>query len=250
MPDTDKTKILIVDDLPQNLISMEALLQAPDRNIIQAASGNEALELILDHDFALILLDVQMPDMDGFETAELIRKRNHSKHIPIIFVTASNKKQQHLFRGYDTGAVDYLFKPVNTQVLEAKINLFLELYKQRMALEQTSRELKETVENLKEANKKLQEQQDATIEQERLKTLLQMAGTTAHELGQPLTVLLGHLELMGINKDNPVKLAKGMAKAREAGKRINTIVKKIQNIRQVETKPYLKNISIIDLDRS
>ena len=91
---------------------------------------------------------------------------------------------------------------------------------------------------------------DFAIEQEQLKTLLQMAGATAHELGQPLTVLLGNIELMAIYKDNPEKLASGMAKVKEAGKRITSIVKKIQNIRQVETKPYAKDISIIDLDQS
>ncbi len=250
MHDTEKTKILIVDDLPQNLISLEALLQTPDRNIVQATSGNDALKIILDHDFALILLDVQMPGMDGFETAELIRKGNRFKHIPIIFVTAISKEQKHMFKGYETGAVDYLFKPLNPQILEAKVNVFIELYRKRMTLKQTTKKLQETIENLEEANKRILEHQNFEIEQERLKTLLQMAGATAHELGQPLTVLLGYIELMGLYKDNPEKLASGMAKVKEAGKRITSIVKKIQNIRQVETKPYAKDISIIDLDQS
>ncbi len=250
MPDTEKIKILLVDDIPQNLINLEALLQAPDRDIIQATSGNEALELILVHDFAVILLDVQMPGMDGFETAELIRKRNKSRDIPIIYLTAINREEQHMFKGYETGVVDYLFKPIRPQILEAKIKVFLEFYKQRMSLEQTSVNLKETVEDLEEANKRIQEQQHFAIEQERLKTLLQMAGATAHELGQPLTVLLGNIELMGINKEDPEKLAGGMVKVKEARKRISSIVKKIQNIRQVETKPYVKGISMIDLDKS
>lgn len=249
MPNTGKIKILLVDDKPQNLIALEALLQAPDRNIIQATSGNEALELILDHAFAVILLDVQMPGMDGFETAELIRKRNQSRHIPIIFVTAISKEQKHMFKGYETGAVDYLFKPIDPLILKTKVKVFIEIYRQRMALEQTTKKLEETIENLEEANKRILEQQDFVIEQERLKTLLQIAGATAHELGQPLTVLLGNIELMGLYKDNPEKLACGMAKVREAGNRISSIIRKIQSIRQVETKPYLKDISIIDLDQ-
>ncbi len=250
MSDTEKIKILIVDDKPQNLVALEALLQAPDRSIFLATSGNEALGTILDHDFAVILLDIQMPGMDGFETAQLIRKRHRSMHIPIIFVTAISKEQKHMFKGYETGAVDYLFKPINPQILETKVNVFIELYRQRMALEQTTKKLEETIAHLEQANKRILEQQDFAIAQERLKTLLQMAGTTAHELGQPLTVLLGNIELMGINKDNPEKLANGMAKVKEAGKRITSIVKKIQSIRQVETKPYVKDISIIDLDQS
>ncbi len=250
MSDRARIKILLVDDKHQNLIALEALLQAPDRNIMQADSGNKALGLILEHDFAAILLDVQMPGMDGFETAELIRKRSQSRHIPILFVTAISKEQKHMFKGYETGAVDYLFKPINPQILEAKITIFIELYRQRMALENTNRILDKTIQDLERANKRILKHQDSIVEQERLKTLLQMAGTTAHELGQPLTVLLGNIELMGIYKDNPEKMARGMVKVKEAGVRISSIVRKIQSIRQVEIKPYVKDISIIDLDKS
>ncbi len=249
MPTIEKTDILIVDDKPRNLIALEALLEAPDRNIIQATSGNEALGLVLKYNFAVILLDVQMPGMDGFETAELIRNRDQSRHIPIIFVTAISKEQKHIFKGYEAGAVDYLFKPLDPKILETKVKIFIELYKHRKMLEKTTMELEQTVERLEKANRKIREQQEFVIEQERLKTLLQMAGATAHELGQPLTVLLGNIELMGLYKNNPEKLASGMAKIKEAGKRISSIIKKIQNIRHSETRPYLENISIIDLDQ-
>ena len=110
MNEMERTNVLIVDDRPENLLALESLLENPSLNIMKANSGNEALGLVLQHDFALVLLDVQMPEMDGFETAELMRSSQKTKHIPIIFVTAISKEQQHIFKGYEAGAVDYLFK--------------------------------------------------------------------------------------------------------------------------------------------
>lgn len=105
---TEKLNILIADDKLENLIVLEALIQSPELNIVKARSGNEALRLMLKYEFALVLLDVQMPDMDGFETAKRIRNGKKTKHIPIIFVTATNKDQKFVFEGYKSGAVDYL----------------------------------------------------------------------------------------------------------------------------------------------
>jgi diguanylate cyclase (GGDEF)-like protein len=138
---TDKPGILIVDDKPMNLISLEAILAADPVDIVKAGSGNEALGLVLEREFALILLDVQMPDMDGFETAELIRSNPKTHHIPIIFISAVNQDEAHLFRGYDTGAVDYLFKPVDSHILRSKIRVFIELYEQKKEREALSRHL-------------------------------------------------------------------------------------------------------------
>ena len=123
--------ILTVDDKPANLLALRKILERPGLNIVEATSGNDALALMLEHDFALILLDVQMPDMDGFETAELMRGNEETKHIPIIFVTAINKEQKYVFEGYDKGAVDYLFKPLDPDILQSKVNIFLELHKQK-----------------------------------------------------------------------------------------------------------------------
>ena len=100
MNEIERTNVLIVDDRPENLLALESLLENPSLNILKANSGNEALGLVLRHDFALVLLDVQMPEMDGFETAELMRSSLKTKHIPIIFVTAISKEQQHIFKGY------------------------------------------------------------------------------------------------------------------------------------------------------
>src|SRR5204862_5327068 len=111
--------ILIVDDRPENLLSLEAILDDPARRLVKARSGAEALKRVLAQDFAVILLDVQMPGMDGYETARLIRQRERSRHIPIIFVTAHERTEASLTRGYGSGAVDFLFKPLVPQVLQS-----------------------------------------------------------------------------------------------------------------------------------
>lgn len=122
-------KILAVDDKPENLFALEASLDFPNVDVVKASSGNEALTLVLENDFALVLLDVQMPDMDGFETAELMRSNPATKHIPIIFVTAISVEQKHVFRGYEAGAVDYLFKPIDPEILTSKVAIFCELFR-------------------------------------------------------------------------------------------------------------------------
>src|SRR5258708_11216214 len=123
---SEKAKILLVDDNPDNLISIEAALDTMNQEIVSARSGTEALRYLLENDFAAILLDVKMPDMDGFETAELIRSRKRSQHTPILFLTAY-RNEEHLFRGYDLGAVDFLFKPIVPEILRSKWPGFLEL---------------------------------------------------------------------------------------------------------------------------
>jgi CheY-like chemotaxis protein len=119
-----KSNILIVDDRPDKLLALEAILASLGENIIQARSGKEALRLLLRHDFAVILLDVSMPGMDGFETASLIRQRLSSEHTPIIFITAVGDSLTHVSRGYSLGAVDYLLTPVLPDVLRSKVSAF------------------------------------------------------------------------------------------------------------------------------
>ncbi|MFH2091706.1 MAG: response regulator, partial [Pseudomonadota bacterium] len=116
----EKTDILIVDDKPGNLIAMEALLEDEDTNIVKAESGNAALGLLLEHDFALVILDIQMPEMDGIETARIMRKNKQTSQIPIVFVTAINKEEHHIFEGYNAGAVDYIFKPFEPLIFKSK----------------------------------------------------------------------------------------------------------------------------------
>ena len=135
MSNKNKINILIVDDRPENLISLENLLKEDDVQIYKAQSGIEALELLLNHDaFALALLDVQMPEMNGFELAELMRGKEKTKSIPIIFVTAGAIDAQYTFMGYDAGAVDFLYKPLDTRIVKSKVKVFKELEQQKLII--------------------------------------------------------------------------------------------------------------------
>src|SRR5579884_2448410 len=130
-----KVKILMVDDRPANLLALETILEDLGQDLVKATSGKEALRYLLNNDFAVILLDVKMPEMDGFETAALIRERERSRHTPILFVTA-HKDDEHLFRGYYAGAVDFLYKPINPEVLRSKVSVFVDLSRKSELLRQ------------------------------------------------------------------------------------------------------------------
>src|SRR5882672_11726454 len=132
-------KCLLVDDLEENLLALAALLQRQDVEILTAQSGSEALELLLVHDVALAFLDVQMPEMDGFELAELMRGSERTRNVPIIFVTAGARDQHRLFKGYETGAVDFLYKPIDPHLLTNKADVFFQLYRQKQQLVQELR---------------------------------------------------------------------------------------------------------------
>ena len=242
MEDFQKNYVLAVDDKPENLLAIEALLTDLDLEVVCAASGQEALALMLDYEFAVVLLDVQMPEIDGFEMAELMRANDRTKHIPIIFVTAINKEERHVFRGYEAGAVDYLFKPLEPEFVRSKVNVFLELYRQKVTIQKSA-------ETLRRVNQQILDQQKSVIEEERLNLLLQMAGATAHELNQPLTVLLGNIELMGLTEHNSEQQRKHLSRINESGRRIADIIKKIQTIRHDEIKPHLPGTSIINLEQ-
>ncbi|MCF6777024.1 EAL domain-containing protein [Thiotrichales bacterium 19X7-9] len=151
-----KSNILIVDDLEDNLVAMVEALEGIDANLVTANSGEKALELMIDEEFAVVLMDVQMPRMGGFETAELMRKNKRTRGIPIIFVTAISKEQQYVFQGYEAGAVDYLFKPIETHILKSKIQIFLNIYQQKNTeILQTVSELRIVKRELKEKNQEL-----------------------------------------------------------------------------------------------
>jgi CheY-like chemotaxis protein len=125
--DEPPAKILLVDDRPENLVALEAILASLGQELVSVGSGEEALKRLLTEEFAVILLDVQMPGMDGFETAAHIKQRERTRHIPIIFLTAISSEAGHAFRGYSAGAADYLAKPFDPWVLRAKVNVFVEL---------------------------------------------------------------------------------------------------------------------------
>jgi two-component system, sensor histidine kinase and response regulator len=171
---SDSIKFLLVDDVEENLVALAALLQQPGLEIFQARSATEALELLLVHDFAIAILDVQMPEMDGFELAELMRGPERSRHVPIIFVTAGARDQHRVFKGYESGAVDFLFKPIDPAILRHKAAVFFELYRQR---QQLAREI--------EARDRLVTQLSETL---RLNEMFYAA--LGHDLRNPLSAIV------------------------------------------------------------
>ena len=137
----DRVNILLVDDQPNNLLALESILSDSGENLVTAASGTQALRHMLEMEFAVILLDVQMPDLDGFETAALIRQRDRSRDTPIIFLTALSRSETNVFRGYELGAVDYIFKPFHPEILRSKVNVFVDLFRKRDAIKRQAQEL-------------------------------------------------------------------------------------------------------------
>ena len=183
----ETTKILLVDDRPENLLVLENILEDPELEFYKATSGNEALGLVLGNDFALVLLDVQMPGMDGFEIAELMRGIEKTKHIPIIFVTAISKEEKHIFKGYEAGAVDYLFKPLEPEILKSKVKVFLELYKQKILLQKQAQELKQKMQELSIAQKAAEAANVAKSA---------FLANMSHEIRTPMNAIIGMADLL------------------------------------------------------
>lgn len=181
---------LLVDDLEENLLALEALLQRDGLTCLKARSGEEALELLLEHEVALALLDVQMPGMDGFELAEFMRGSERARHIPIIFVTAGAASNQRRFRGYEAGAVDFIQKPIEAHILRSKANVFFDLYEQRRQIEAQRDELEAAAQALRRADR----HKDNFL------------AVLAHELRNPVAALGGGLHLL--NKDIPAERAR------------------------------------------
>lgn len=156
------TKVLIVDDRVENLIALEAILDDDNIEVIKANSGNEALKIMINNNISLVLLDIQMPGMNGFEVAEIMRSSSKTSDIPIIFVTAINKEESYVFKGYELGGVDYIYKPIRSEILKSKVKVFLKLQNQKRIimqkaedLERKITELERTKTELKDLNKKL-----------------------------------------------------------------------------------------------
>lgn len=183
----NKTKLLIVDDLAENLLALEAVLRQDDRLIFQAKSGEQALALLLDHDFALAILDVQMPDMNGFELAELMRGTEKTRHIPIVFVSAAGKELNYAFQGYESGAVDFLHKPLDVDAVKSKVNVFVELYRQRQETRRQLRALEKSRQVQEELVKELQTTHGELQSAVRMRD--DFMSMVAHELRTPLNTL-------------------------------------------------------------
>ncbi|GAB2737342.1 response regulator [Kitasatospora kifunensis] len=181
-----KAKILLVDDRPENLLALEAILSALDQTLVRAVSGEEALKALLTDDFAVILLDVQMPGMDGFETAAHIKRRERTRDIPIIFLTAINHGPHHTFRGYAAGAVDYISKPFDPWVLRAKVSVFVDLYVKNCQLKEQAALLRLQLEDDRQG-----EGRPGTSTAEPLLTELSARLASVEEQAEALTKQLG-----------------------------------------------------------
>jgi len=196
----DAVKCLLVDDLEENLLALSALLEGDDVQLLTARSGAEALELLLVHDVALALLDVHMPELDGFGLAELMRGAERTRHVPIIFVTAGARDQHRVFKGYESGAVDFMFKPIEAHILKSKAGVFFQLYRQK---QQLARDLTERTETLR-----LNEMFTALL---------------AHDLRNPLSAIVTSAQLLR-RDSNEDAVHETAARMLSAGKRMGRMI--------------------------
>jgi len=249
-----RVKLLLVDDRPENLIALEAILEPLGQTLVLAHSGQEALKCVLQHDFACILLDVQMPDMNGFDTAQIIKSREKSRYIPIIFLSAINKEDSYVFKGYSMGAVDYVFKPFNPDVLRSKVAVFVDLYlKQQQIVEQAEmlaesqrRELElehraelleteaKSAAQLAELNKQLQERQ-RQLEQA-MGVRNRFYASMSHELRTPINAVIGYSTLMIDNIYGPLneKQREGLQRTLRAARHLLELVNDVLDLSKIE----------------
>ncbi len=260
---TQQVDILLVDDHEENLLALEAILVNPSYNLVRASSGRAALKEVLKRDFALLLLDVAMPDLDGYETAELIRQRERSRETPIIFLTANYRSDAHVFRGYSVGAVDYLFKPFSPEILQSKVAVFVELFlkrealqRQRQALLYAHEELEDRVRartrELAEANQLLREEVDERkrIEADRLVLLEserraraeaeavnrlkdEFLATLSHELRTPLNAILGWSFLLTSGKSDSAMMERAIGVIRNNALAQSQLIEDILDVSRI-----------------
>nr|WP_180206421.1 hybrid sensor histidine kinase/response regulator [Pseudomonas sp. SbOxS1]NYU06660.1 hybrid sensor histidine kinase/response regulator [Pseudomonas sp. SbOxS1] len=197
-----QAKLLIVDDLPENLLALEALIKREDRIVYKALSADEALSLLLQHEFAMAILDVQMPGMNGFELAELMRGTEKTRNIPIVFVSAAGRELNYAFKGYESGAVDFLHKPLDIQAVKSKVNVFVDLYRQSKAMKQQVEALEQSRREQEALLKQLRSTQLELEQAVRMRD--DFMSIVAHEVRTPLNGLILETQLrkMHLARDN------------------------------------------------
>jgi signal transduction histidine kinase len=199
LPEMEPAKLLIVDDLPENLLALDALIRNEDIEVFKASSGEDALELLLRHEFALAILDVQMPGMDGFQLAEMMRGAERTRHIPIVFVSAAGRELNYAFKGYESGAVDFLYKPLDPMAVRSKVNVFVELYRQRKTLRT---QLSALERSRHEQEVLLGELQQTQVElQHAVRMRDDFMSMVSHELKTPLNTLILEVQLRRLYLD-------------------------------------------------
>lgn len=225
-------KILIVDDKPENLVALEAILKNFDAQIIKANSGNEALTKTIEHDFALALIDVQMPEMDGFEIGSLLRQVEKTKLLPVIFLSAIHSEDQFLIQGIEAGVVDFIIKPFLPRILQGKVKIFLDLHEQKKRLEIEIEQRKQTELHLRETEKNLIEAKLKAEESDRLKTAF--LANMSHEIRTPLTTIVGFAGLLcekAASDENRAKYANYIYRSSEG---LIAIINDILDIAKIE----------------
>lgn len=197
-----QAKLLIVDDLPENLLALEALIKREDRTVYKALSADEALSLLLQHEFAMAILDVQMPGMNGFELAELMRGTEKTKNIPIVFVSAAGRELNYAFKGYESGAVDFLHKPLDIHAVKSKVNVFVDLYRKSKAMKQQVEALEQARREQEALLQQLQSTQSELEQAVRMRD--DFMSIVAHEVRTPLNGLILETQLrkMHLARDN------------------------------------------------
>jgi len=228
-------KLLIVDDLPENLLALDALIQGEGREVHQAQSAEAALSLLLEHEFALAILDVQMPGMNGFELAELMRGTEKTRNIPIVFVTAAGREMNYAFKGYESGAVDFLHKPLDTMAVKSKVSVFVDLYRQRKVLDRQLQALEHSRQQQEQLLAQLQVAQGELEHAVRMRD--DFMSIVSHEVRTPLNGLILETQLRKMH------LARGNLDAFSADKlqamverderQINSLIRLIEDMLDV-----------------
>ena len=230
-----QAKLLIVDDLPENLLALEALIKGEDRTVYKALSADEALSLLLQHEFAMAILDVQMPGMNGFELAELMRGTEKTKSIPIVFVSAAGREMNYAFKGYESGAVDFLHKPLDIHAVKSKVNVFVDLYRQRKAVKQQVEALEQS---RREQEVLLAQLQLTQVELEHAVRMRDdFMSIVSHEVRTPLNGLILETQLrkMHLARDNAAAftLDKMKAMVERDERQIQSLIRLIEDMLDV-----------------